>query len=181
MSQAIPDLERLARVAHRRGNSWATFYGDIFRLLDLLQKTETALKRERSLQAVQWRKSKGRPVGSAPLIMKIAEYDGVKVLQWDEEQIRIVLDIAERLAKGETPEQVLVDLWSHGIKDQRGRPWGQPRTRDGRPPTGGFVRRIYRAVRRLREAQRDGTLPEPYASVLLLIPEHQVARRGGFS
>ena len=59
-----------------------------------------------------------------PMGRKIVERDGVKLLEWDEQQLRYIAEIAERLPK-EGPEKVARDFWKRKIKDRHGRLWGR--------------------------------------------------------
>ena len=90
----------------------------------LLAETEKALRSERATEAAQSRKENGRAYGGVPMARKIVERDGVKVLEWDMEQLEYIAEIARRLPK-EGPAKVAKDFWKREIKDRRGPTWGK--------------------------------------------------------
>jgi DNA invertase Pin-like site-specific DNA recombinase len=147
----------------------------------VMAKTDTSLRSERSIEAVQLRRERKLPCGAAPYARKIVAENGIKRLEWDTQQLCIIIEIAERLGNGESPEQILVNLWRRRVKDQRGQPWGRPVTRDGSTPKSGFTRRLYHAVRWLHDAKRKGELPSPYDAIALTLPVCKIGPRPGFS
>lgn len=147
----------------------------------IMSDVETALRSEASLERAQWRRERGLACGYPGLCRKIVRQHGVKRIVWDEGELRHVMEAVERLAKGESPEAILIDFWKRGIKDPHGQPWGKPTTRDGHPPNGGFTCRLYRMVRWFQNAKHEGTLPPPFDAIAWTIPECKLVHRRGFS
>jgi hypothetical protein len=138
-------------------------------LFALWAKTETALRSERATEAAQSRKDSGRAYCNPPMGRKIVERDGVKLLEWDEQQLRYIAEIAERLPK-EGPEKVARDFWKRKIKDRHGRLWGRQKPK----PFGRYrtpFQQFHRAARWFYRMKRKGELPPPYCELALTMQE----------
>jgi DNA invertase Pin-like site-specific DNA recombinase len=141
----------------------------LLQLFGLQTKTEKTLRSERLTESAQWRKTAGLAYCNPPIARKIVEKDGLKLLVWDEQQLRYIAEIAERLPK-EGAAKVAKDFWERGVKDLRGRPWGRQTPKAFsryRSP----YQQFYRAARWFHRAKRKGLLPFPYGALALLIPE----------
>ncbi len=152
----------------------------IVQLFGLLKKTEKALCSERLTESVQWRKQRGLAYCNPPMARRIVRQGSVKFLEWDEQQLRYIMEIAERLPR-EGAAKVAEDFWRRGIKDRRGRLWGK----QARKATGQIqevncllrcflgkrnravspYQQFYRAVRWFHRAKRKGELPTPYGEL----------------
>jgi DNA invertase Pin-like site-specific DNA recombinase len=138
-------------------------------LFALWAKTEKALRSERATEAAQSRKENGRAYCNPPMARKIVNRDGVKMLEWDEQQLRYIAEIAERLPK-EGPEKVAQDFWNRKIKDRRGRLWGRQKPKlfsRYRTP----YQQFHRAARWFHRMKRKGLLPPPYGELALTMQE----------
>ena len=138
-------------------------------LFALWAKTETALRSERATEAAQSRKDSGWAYCNPPMGRKIVERDGVKLLEWDEQQLRYIAEIAERLPK-EGPEKVARDFWKRKIKDRHGRLWGRQKPK----PFGRYrtpFQQFHRAARWFYRMKRKGELPPPYCELALTMQE----------
>ena len=108
---------------------------------------------------------------------KVAKY-----LEWDRRQLRHIAEIARRVPL-EGVAAVAKDFWRRGIKDRRGRPWGEPRPKPFSlfcTPYQGF----YRAVRWFHRMKWKGLLLAPYDGLAASMPEPKTFRaepspRGG--
>jgi hypothetical protein len=162
----------------------APAHGKIFlRLLTLQAKIEKALRSERATVAAQSRKENGRAYCNPPMARKIVNRNGVKLLEWDEQQLRYIAEIAERLPK-EGPEKVAQDFWKRKIKDRHGRLWGKqtPRPKPqslailetlvrGGPPHRTPYKQFCRAAQWFHRMKRKGLLPPPYGELALTMQE----------
>jgi hypothetical protein len=65
--------------------------------------------------------------------------------------------------------------------DHRGIMWGKPTTRNGAAPPKGYAAMLYRASTWFHKSKREGTLPPPYDTIALTIPEykryHKIGRK----
>ncbi len=126
----------------------------------LLARTEKALRSERATEAAQSRKENGRAYCNPPMARRIVNRNGVKLLEWDEQQLCYIAEIAERLPK-EGAAKVAKDLWKRGIKDRHGRLWGRQKAKPFsryRTP----YQQFHRAVRWFHRMKRKGLLPSPF-------------------
>lgn len=141
----------------------------VLRVSALLADTEKALRSERATETAQWRKEHGLACGHPPTAQKIVEKDGLKILEWDMQQLEYIAQIAERIAT-EPVEKIAKDFWARGIKDRHGRPWGmqtpKPFSRYRSP-----YQQFYRAARWFHRMKRKGLLPYPYDVLGLLMEE----------
>jgi hypothetical protein len=97
------------------------------------------------------------------------ERDGVKLLEWDEQQLRYIAEIAERLPK-EGPAKVAQDFWKRKIKDRHGRLWGRQESKpfsQHRTP----YQQFHRAAQWFHRMKRKGLLPPPYGELGMLMQE----------
>ncbi len=145
-------------------------------LFALQTKTEGALRSERLTEAVQVRRERGLAYCNPPLGRRIVHRKGVKLLEWDMEQLAFIAEIAKRVPK-EGAAKVARDFWDRGIKDRRGRPWGKqvPRPKPKalavleilvrrRRPHRTPYQQFYRAVQWFNDMKRRGILPAPYGT-----------------
>ena len=148
-----------------------------------LAKTEGCLRSERLTEAAQQRRDKGLAYCNPPTGQKIVQRAGVKVLEWDMEQLGYIAEIAKRLPR-EGPEKVAEDFWRRRVKDRRGRPWGQqtPRPKPigaailqllarGRPSHRIPYQQFYRAARWFHRMKWKGLLPPPYCELAVQEPK----------
>ncbi len=156
---------------------------DIFALWG---KTDRALRSERSTELAHRRKSIGLAYGGVPTGRRIVQRKGFKSLEWDDEELGHIAEIAYRLPR-EGAAKVAQDFWARGIKDRRGQLWGKqvPKTatpireakhllrclvgRDNR--TVSPYQQFYRAARWFHRAKRKGLLPSPYGDLAECIEE----------
>jgi putative DNA-invertase from lambdoid prophage Rac len=141
----------------------------ILQLFALLAKTEKTLRSERLTQSAQWRKAHGLAYGAVPRGRMVVVRNGVKFLEWDEQQLRYIAEIAQRLPK-EGAAAVAKDFWKRGIRDRRGKLWGKPQSNPHtryRTPYGTFCR----AARWFHRMKRKGLLPAPYDTLATLMQE----------
>jgi DNA invertase Pin-like site-specific DNA recombinase len=144
--------------------------GKIFLQLFALQtKAEKALRSERATESARWRKQVGLAYCNPPTARKIVERNGMKVLEWDMEQLEYIAQIAERIAK-EPAEKIAKDFWARGIKDRHGRPWGKQTPRPFRRYRSPY-QQFYRAAQWFHRMKRKGLLPTPYCELGLLMQE----------
>ena len=135
----------------------------------LLARTEKALRSERATEAAQSRKENGRAYCNPPMARKIVNRNGVKLLEWDEQQLCYIAEIAERLPK-EGAAKVAQDFWKRKIKDRRGRLWGRQKPK----PFGRYrtpYQQFHRAARWFHRMKRKGLLPPPYGELALTMQE----------
>ena len=92
---------------------------------------------------------------------KIVERDGVKLLEWDEQQLRYIAEIAERLPK-EGAAKVAQDFWKRKIKDCHGRLWGRQK-----PKPFSRYRTPYQPFHRAAQMVSPHEAQEPVAAPLL--------------
>jgi DNA invertase Pin-like site-specific DNA recombinase len=155
----------------------------ILQLLDVWAKAEKAIRSERATELTQRRKEDGLAYGGVPFAKKIVVRGGVKVLEWDFEQLAYIAEIAERLPT-EGPAKVAKDFWRRRVKDRRGRLWGQqtPRPRPkslalfemlvrGGPPHRTPYKQFSRAAQWFHRMKRKGLLPPPYGELALTMQE----------
>jgi hypothetical protein len=90
--------------------------------------------------------------------------------EWDFEQLAYIVEIAERLGKGEDVMLVVADFWGRGIKDHRGLLWGQVQHKAGKG-TGNKYEHYRRATRWFHRVKHKGELPPPYCDSAHTIPE----------
>jgi hypothetical protein len=118
-----------------------------------------------------------------PIGKKFVVRGGVKILEWDFEQLGYIAEIAKRLPT-EGPEKVAKDFWRRRVKDRRGRLWGQqtPRPKPqslailemlvrGRPPHRTPYKQFSRAAQWFHRMKRKGLLPPPYGELALMMQE----------
>jgi DNA invertase Pin-like site-specific DNA recombinase len=141
----------------------------LLQLFALLRATERALRSERATESVRGRKGRGLAHGQLPMARKVVEINGVKVLEWDLEQLEIIAQVAERIAR-EPVEEIAADFWSRGVKDRHGRLWGKqtpkPNSRYRTP-----YQQFHRTARWFHRMKRKGLLPPPYDTLALLMEE----------
>ena len=142
----------------------------ILRMLTLLMATEKAIRRERATESSHWRKGIDLAHGQLPMGRKVVEGNGRKVLAWDMEQMEIIAQVAERIAK-EPVAEIAADFWRRGIKDHRGLPWGKVQPKNGLTPKGSPYERFHEAVRWFHRMKRKGLLPPPYDTLALMTEE----------
>ena len=159
----------------------------IVQLFGLLKKTEKALCSERLTESAQWRKANGLAYCNPPMARKIVRQGSVKLLEWDEQQLQYITEIAYRRSKGECMASIARDFWRRQIKDRRGRLWGeQVRKATGKIQEVSSLLRcllgkrsrpvspykaFYRAVQWFHRAKRKGLLPTPYGDLGRFIQE----------
>ena len=155
----------------------------IMQLVALWAKTDRALRSERFTESAQRRKENGLAYGGVPLGRKIVLRNGVKVLEWDMEQLGYIAEIAKRLPT-EGPEKVAKDFWKRRVKDRRGRLWGQqtPRPKPqtlrifemlarGGPPHRTPYKQFCRAALWFHRMKHAGLLPPPYGELAMSMQE----------
>jgi DNA invertase Pin-like site-specific DNA recombinase len=155
----------------------------IFQLFDVWAKAEKVLRSERATELTQRRKEDGLAYGGVPTAKKIVVRNGVKLLEWDMEQLRYIAEIAKRVPK-EGPERVAKDFWRRRVKDRRGRLWGQQTPRPklqglallqmlvrGGPPHRTPYKQFSRAAQWFHRMKRKGLLPPPYDELALTMQE----------
>ncbi len=158
----------------------------ILQLFALWQKTDRALRSERFSELARWRQENGLAYGGVPTGRRIVQRNGVKVLEWDHEQLGYIAEIAYRLPR-EGAAQVAADFWKRRIKDRRGRLWGKqvPKTLSpgqqalrvlrllvgGRDRTVGPYQQFYRAARWFHRMKWKGLLPAPYCDLAASMPD----------
>ena len=156
----------------------------IAQLFALWQKTDRALRSERFTELAQRRKEAGLAYGGVPTGQRIVERNGVKVLEWDHEQLGYIAEIAARLPR-EGAANVAEDFWKRRIKDRRGRLWGKPRPVSPgqqahrvlqcliskRNRTLSPYQQFYRAARWFHRMRWKGLLPHPYDDLAASMPE----------
>jgi DNA invertase Pin-like site-specific DNA recombinase len=158
----------------------------ILQLFALWAKADRTLRSERFTELAQWRKENGLAYGGVPTARRIVERNGVKVLEWDREQLQYIVEIAYRLPR-EGPAKVADDFWKRRIKDRRGRLWGKPVPRRESPVrevnrvlrcllgrrnhTASPYQQFYRAARWFHRMKWKGLLPPPYCDLAVSMPE----------
>ena len=158
----------------------------IGQLFALWQKTDRALRSERFTELAQCRKEKGLAYGGVPTGRRIVQRNGVKVLEWDYEQLQHIAEIAYRLPR-EGAAKVAEDFWKRRIKDRRGRLWGKQVPRPVSPGqqaqrvlrcllskrnrTVSPYQQFYRAARWFHRMKWKGLLPPPYGDLAASMPE----------
>ena len=64
------------------------------------------------------------PVSYPPLGKRVMRRQGVAYLEWDQTELRHIAELARRVPT-EGVAAAAKDFWRRGIKDWRGRPWGE--------------------------------------------------------
>ncbi|MBN2580955.1 MAG: recombinase family protein [Pirellulales bacterium] len=159
------------------------FTKTLLQVFALVGNIEKALRSECFIKAAQSRKDRGLAYCNPRLGRKIVERDGVKVLEWDMDQLTFIAEIARRLPR-EGAAKVAQDFWRRGVKDRRGRPWGRqvPKPKiqamaalemliRGRRTNRSPYQQFYRAARWFRRMYHAGLLPAPYDTLALTVQE----------
>ena len=101
---------------------------------------------------------------------KIIGPDGHPRAVWDEQQLRYIADIAERLGNGEDAARVMIDFHRRGLRDHHGRLWGSIQPRDGKKIKGSPVEHYHKVTRWFHRAAAKGELPSPWNELAVMIP-----------
>jgi hypothetical protein len=142
--------------------------------------------KENTRRALEWRRKNGMAVSQTGFGRRIVVRDrtgnpkprqqfdkhagDVKLVEWDQEQLRYIVEIAERLGRGEDVARVAADFLARGILDHRGLPWGQVQAKPGKG-TGNRYEWYRRAARWFHRAKHKGELPPPYCDIAGTIQE----------
>jgi DNA invertase Pin-like site-specific DNA recombinase len=155
----------------------------VVHLFALWAKSDKAIRSERATELAQRRKEEGLAYGGVPTAKRIVIRDGIKVLEWDMEQLAYIAEIAKRLPT-EGPAKIAKDFLRRRVKDRRSRPWGKqtPRPKPqalaildmlvkGRRSYGTPYQQFYRAAQWFHRMKRKGLLPPPYDELALTMQE----------